>query len=245
MSMVLPLYLAMTGAEISAAGSVPHFAWMACHFSPYGQGLTNIPRSMPEGSMLILNDRVPCQGHSPSLVARQLAETADRFGCGSVLLDFQRTPNSESLAIIEAVLNASPCPAALSSEFAAGFDCPVFLPPCPLHESLEHFIKPWAGRELWLEAALCQEEIRITKEGSEFLSVFPPDQAEGGFYDETLRCRYTSRKDPGKVVFTLFDMPQTLFAKLENARELGITQAIGLYQQLRPHLDLYFQNSKK
>ena len=34
--MGLPLYLAMTGGEISGAREVPHPAWMACHFSPYG-----------------------------------------------------------------------------------------------------------------------------------------------------------------------------------------------------------------
>ena len=84
--MGLPLYLAMTGGEISGAREVPHPAWMACHFSPYGQALTNIPRELPEGAMLILNDRVPCQGHSPALAAQQLAEAVIRLGCDSVVV---------------------------------------------------------------------------------------------------------------------------------------------------------------
>ena len=80
--MVLPLYLAMTAAEISAAPS-PTFpcAYMACHFSPYGAGLAGIPDVLPEKAMLILNDRMACAGHSPDLVACQLADAVSRLSC--------------------------------------------------------------------------------------------------------------------------------------------------------------------
>lgn len=238
--MVLPLYLAMTGAEMSAAGTTPHFAWMACHFSPYGQGLTNIPRSMPEGSMLILNDRVPCQGHSPSLAAQQLAEAADRFACGSVLLDFQRPVTPETAALADAILKAVPCPAAISDGYAANYDCAVFLSPCPLHQTLEEYLLPWTGRELWLEAALCQEQIRVTGTGTEFSAQFPPDGLDGGFADEQLFCRYTVESGKAEVRFTLFDTPETLLKKLDKAGSLGVRQAVGLYQQLRPHLRTFY-----
>ena len=44
LSMAIRQYLAMTAAEMTQAGSLPrHAAWMACHFSPYSTGLTNLP----------------------------------------------------------------------------------------------------------------------------------------------------------------------------------------------------------
>ena len=40
--MVLPLYLALTAAEISRISSPPALcAYMACHFSPYTEGISN------------------------------------------------------------------------------------------------------------------------------------------------------------------------------------------------------------
>ena len=78
--MVLPLYLAMTGREILAAQSAAsRCAYMACHFSPYSQGLTNLPTSLPPSSMLILNDRTPICGHDPQRICGELAQMADAF----------------------------------------------------------------------------------------------------------------------------------------------------------------------
>ena len=71
--MALTLYLAMTAAELQNCRQIPeHIAWMACHFSPYSSGISNVPVQLPAGSVLILNDRIPPQGHDPELVARQL-----------------------------------------------------------------------------------------------------------------------------------------------------------------------------
>ena len=76
--MVLPLYLAMTAAEIRANTDFPpNIGYMACHFSPYGTGLSNCPAHLPEGSMLILNDRTPVYGHCPERIAQQLMEMAE------------------------------------------------------------------------------------------------------------------------------------------------------------------------
>ena len=48
LSMAIRQYLAMTAAEMTQAGSLPrHSAWMACHFSPYSTGLTNLPDRLP------------------------------------------------------------------------------------------------------------------------------------------------------------------------------------------------------
>ena len=54
--MAIRTYLAMTASEFAKADPLPpHVAWMACHFSPYDSGLTNLPRKLPTNSLLILN----------------------------------------------------------------------------------------------------------------------------------------------------------------------------------------------
>ena len=231
--MALPLYLALTAAEISALPSVPkQCAYMACHFSPYTEGLSNIPDFLPPHSLLILNDRLPCQAHSPDLVAKQLEDAASRLECESILLDFQRLPEPESLAMAARITSALSCPAAATEGFAKELDCPVFLSPGPLHLVLEEHLLPWQGREIWLEAALCQEEVLITENGMAFNSIFPTEQLDGGFYDEDLRCCYRTQFGEDRIRFTLFDTPESLEKKLELATVLGVSRAVGLWQEL-------------
>ena len=231
--MGLPLYLAMTGAEMRSTSQIPpHFAYMACHFSPYGEGITNIPETLPEKSMLILNDRMPCQGHSPNLTAQQLREAADRLNCESVLLDFVHPPDSESEVMVHAILETLVCPVAVSAGHAERLHCPVFLPPCPLHITMEEYLTPWKGREIWLEAALCQESLRITQSGADCIPQFPPEGLEEGFYDEALCCHYRIGASHDRIAFTLFDTGASLKKKLEQAQTLGVSRAVGLWLEL-------------
>ena len=231
--MALPLYLAMTASEMSSIDTIPaDFAYMACHFSPYSQGLSNVPDSLPKGAILILNDNFPCQGHSPSLVAHQIKEAVTQFQCESLLLDFQRPPAPESEQIVQSIASQLPCSAALPPAYAQNWDGPVFLPPCPLHVPLEEYLEPWKGREIWLEAALCQETITIIKDGPVFTPQFPPEGLEGGFFDEGLCCQYSTHTSLEEISFTLFDTRESLLRKLEKAHRLGVTRAVGLYQEL-------------
>ena len=87
--MAIPQYLAMTAAEMALAPLPPHPAWMACHFSPYSTGLTNLPPKLRQGSLLILNDRTPIHCHDPERVCRELNTALHRFGCVGLLVDFQ------------------------------------------------------------------------------------------------------------------------------------------------------------
>lgn len=232
--MVLPRYLAMTGAEMSAFTVYPFpLAYMGCHFSPYTQGLTNIPDSLPPDSMLILTDRMPCNGHSADLVVHQLQDAVIRLKCESVLLDFQRPPGPETEAMVRQIIQTLPCPVAVTEGFAEGHTCPVLLSPGPLHIPLDDYLKPWQGREIWLEAALCQEEIHVTESGTEFTRQFPPEGLEVGFYDETLCCHYRIKTDSDRATFTLFDTLDSLEKKLELAQTLGVKRAVGLWQELR------------
>lgn len=232
--MVLPLYLAMTGREILAAkSSVPRCAYMACHFSPYSQGLTNLPTSLPPSSMLILNDRMPWDGHSGDLVAHQLQDAVTQFRCESLLLDFQRPPTEETQQLVRCICETLSCPVAVTEGFTEAFDCPLLLSPAPLHIPLEEYLAPWKGREIWLEAALCQEEIRVRTSGAEIRSVFPTDGFTDGFYDEELNCHYRCKTDADSITFTLFDTLETLQQKLELAHALGVTRGVGLWQELK------------
>ena len=231
--MVLPLYLALTAAEISGTLALPNLcAYMACHFSPYTEGLSNMPEALPCCSVLILNDRIPCDHHSADLVADQLNDAVRRLGCESILLDFERPPEDVSLAMVRRILQALPCPVAVTESFARDFSCPVFLSPPPLHTPLAARLAPWQGREVWLEAALCQEEITVTKSGTDLCPIFPVHQLEGGFHDSHLHCNYHTAVSQDSINFTLFDTQDTLRQKLELASQLGVTRAVGLYQEL-------------
>lgn len=232
--MVLPLYLSMTPAEIAARQSLPTaMAYMACSFSPYTLGLTGIPSALPTGSMLILNDRMGCQGHSPDLVAGQLQNAVEQLGCESVLLDFQRAPEPESEAIASKIVQTLSCPVAVTEAFAARLDCPVFLSPAPLHVPVEAHLSSWQGREIWLEAALGQEEIQVTAEGTSAVAQFPSEGLTGGFFEEMLCCYYRTKIDTDHITFTLYDTPESLQKKLAQATSLGVTRAVGLWQELK------------
>ncbi len=231
--MALPLYLAVTGAEFSSLTEVSFpCAYMACHFSPYTNGLTNLPEILPDNSILILNDRMRCSGHSADLVVQQLWEIAKHFHCESVLLDFQRPPDPESEAMVKAIVQSLPCPVAVTESFAEDLACPVFLAPAPLHIPLADYLAPWSGREVWLEAALSQEEIMVTQKDTKFTPQFPPDGLTDGFYDEELCCYYRTKIEENSIRFTLFDTRDSLQRKLSLAHLRGVQRSIGLWQEL-------------
>ena len=231
--MPLPLILAMTPLEIKNTPSPPTgIAWMACHFSPHTEGITNIPETLPSGAMLILTDRESCAGHSADLVAQQLSEAVARLDCESVLLDFQRAWNAETDVMAKTVVRALPCPVAVTENYASNTSCPLLLSPCPLHIPLEAYLGPWSDREIWLEAALCQERIAVDRSGAVFSPVYPSQPLEGGFYDQKLRCRYVTEIHEDRLIFTLFDTCETLAEKLDIAHSLGVTRAVGLYQEI-------------
>ncbi len=229
--MAIPLYFGMTGAEMGEKRDFPgKIAWMACHFSPYGTGLSNIPQTLPEGSMMILNDRTPVCGHDPKLVAEQMAQIVDAHKCCAVLLDLQREGVSETAAIAKAVADALPCPVGVTEYYARELDCPVFLSPVPPHILPAEHLSPWQGREIWLEAALEGVEMIVTADGS---SVTPlrdaatPVHAEPGLF-----CHYDILAESDRIRFRLFRTPEDLFSLLDAVTPYGVTRAVGLYQEL-------------
>lgn len=229
--MALPLYLALTAAEFQNCSSLPgHTAWMACHYSSYGLGLSNRPQTLPKGSMLILNDRTPPMGHNPELIARQLSESVSTFQCGSVLLDFQRPDIAENSAVVRELVAALPCPVGVPEPYAHGLDCPVFLPPIPPHISLEEFLSPWRGREVWLEAALDCQVITVTAGGAALSPGTPA--SDSVLRDKELHCHYTVDAFDDRISFTLYRTDEDLVELLASAEDQGVTRAIGLWQEL-------------
>ena len=231
--MAIPLYLAMTAAEAAAAEALPpYMAWMACHFSCYGSGLSNLPSSLPENAMVIVDDCTPIFGHDPMYILEQLQGLYEALRPESFLLDFQRPDNPESACLAEILTRHLPCPVGVTEDYAQGLQCPVFLTAPPLHRHLKDHIAPWTGRELWLEAAVEAEEITVTREGSKTEPTCVLCLDAPVFEEENLHCRYHIRVTADAAIFHLTRQKQELEELIEEGENLGITRAVGLYQQL-------------
>ena len=153
--MAIRPFLAMTAAEIRGTETLPpKTAWMACHFSPYSTGLSNLPKALPPGSMVILDDITPIHGHDSETIAAQLRPRLEEMECSGVLLDFQRPGYEEAELLAGRLSEALPCPVGVSALYGRGLTCPVFLPPAPPDVCLANYLAPWQGREIWLELAL-------------------------------------------------------------------------------------------
>lgn len=231
--MVLQPYLAMTAAEFQVADTLPcHTAWMACHFSCYGLGLSNMPHSLPEGAMIIVNDRTPVNKHDPQIILTQLTQLTETFKPSCILLDFQRPDQAETAQIAHTLCKDLPCPVGVSEPYAKDLDCPVFLPPPPLHQSLKDYLQTWEGRQIWLEAALTAQRVTVTKQGSKFQPAEVAALAQPHFHDDALHCSYHIQCKPEAAIFTLQRSKNELNDLLVEAEKLGVTLSVGLYQQL-------------
>ena len=225
------VYLAMTAAEFRSVEKLPErCAWMACHFSPYGTGLTNLPSDLPEGSLLILNDRTPVHGHDPMRIRETLEQLIDQYKCSGLLLDFQRPECKESQLIIQELLRL-PCPVCVAVPYGDDLDCPIFLPPVPLHLTPEEYLKPWSNREIWLDAALDSQIWMITESGSILTPPESKEIPECPHFDDELLCHYRIDTAPERATLTLQRTYDDLNKLLDEAQKYGVTRAVGLWQE--------------
>ena len=232
--MAIAPFLAMTAAEFYAATSLPpRIAWMACHFSPYGLGLSNLPKDLPPGSLLMVDDITPPHGHDPEWIAQQLTACVETFGCSGILLDFQRSGCEETHCIAKHLSKALPCPVAVTEPYADDSDCSVFLSALPPSVTLEEQLPHWPNREIWLELGTDGEIITLTEHGAECCPLPSPDPMAAGFQEEALCCHYSVRTDEKAARFTLWRTNNDMVTLLEKAETLGIVKAIGLYQELK------------
>lgn len=229
------VYLAMTAAELRSDCPKPaKIGYMACHFSPYGTGLCNLPGALPPGSLLILNDRTPVWRHDPQRVRDTIAALIADDSCDGVLLDFQREKCDEAEKIVEEILSF-PCPVCVPPAYASGRNCPVFLPPVPLLQTIEEYITPWHDREIWLEAALDGLTVTLTDQGSTTAPLSPGESPNCPHFDQELHCHYRIDLQTDKAVFTLRRTWEDLTSLLAQAKEFGVTTAVGLWQELSPN----------
>lgn len=223
------VFLAVTAREMETF--LPErTAYMACHFSPGGAGLSNMPRSLPAGSLLLLDDSMPVQGHDPAAVTEQLQELIRRFSLKAVLLDFQREWTAETDNMAGAVLQSCRCPVAVSPIYTKGRTCPVFLPPPPANKAVADYLKPWLPRGVFMEIAPGALQITVTEKGS--LTASLPCAGPLPLEDPRLHCHYNTKLLPDKAVFTLCRTREDLSALSREAYELGVLGAVGLYQEL-------------
>jgi len=228
--MALPLYLAQSPSETAGNPLPDNLAYLACHFSPGGTGLCSLPESLPAGAVVILDDSTPMNGHDPVRILDQFSDLLVRYSCESFLLDFQRpdVPGQQDLAGL--LCTSLPCPVAVSEGYARALSCPVFLSPLPPDRPLRTHLAPWQGREIWLDAALEGIQLTLTEEGctAEPLWDFPED----GFMNEELHCHYLSQTHADAAIFHLWRTRQDLDALLTEAEILGVSRAVGLWQEL-------------
>ena len=224
------VFLAMTGNEMQQLRPAKA-AYMACHFSPYGKGLSNLPTQLPENSLLLLDDSTPIAGHSPNMVTEQLNELVARFSPKAVLLDFQRQYSEDAHKMIVAIVQNSSCPVAVSEKHSAELDCPVLLPPPPANKPLQDYLASFLQRGIYLEIAPVATKITVTANGSK-TSPIPLHSRALPFQHKRLCCHYSVQASPGKAVFTLHRTGDDLVALSRQAYSLGVLGVVGLHQEL-------------
>jgi len=226
-------YLALTGEELEAAPSLFRAlpAYMACHFSPYGTGLSDPPQSLPPGSMLILNDRIPIRGHDPKQITAELEALLGKWRCGCLLLDFQRPGSSETERLCRALVSALSVPVGVSDHYAGSLSCPVFLPPPLPVFPPARLQETWPGRELWLDAAPSHCAVTVTARGAAEKTLPWTSPPEDCFSHPGLHCRYRQEVSREEIRFFLWRGLAELDALAES---LGITRTVGLYQDYLP-----------
>ena len=233
--MDLNCYIAMTPAEFRSVTSLPDkVAWLACHFSPRSRGLSNLPENLPGGSVLIVDDSYTPGEHDPALVAQQLVDAVNRFALKAVILDFQIPGMPKTAEMVTHLTKALPCPVCVAAPYAKSLNCPVLVPPPPLHVSPRKHFDTWRGREIWLESVLEAQRITVTEQGSIINTIpyLPP--TKDCFTDEKLCCKYQTKIYEDRVEFTLIRDAEMVRSLLQRSEKLGIHHAVGLYQQHIP-----------
>ena len=226
-------YIAMTRSEFSSFRSSECLpAWMACHFSPYGIGISNLPDVLPEASMIILNDIIPPYEHDPDIIANQLNELASKAKTNTFLLDFQREKNRKTEAIVKELTNKLNGKVGVTEAYAENTTCAVFLT-CPLpYQPLSKKISRWDGRDLWLELAVETSIVHISTSGSKITHVNKSILNAKDSYDNVLKSRYLTEINEKQAMITIERNPETLYLLEQEAASYDIELTIGLYQQL-------------
>lgn len=207
------------------------FAWMACHFDPNGNGIIDLPETLPPGCILILNDKTPYNGHNAERITQQLAECAQRYSIHGLLLDFER-PISEALKeTVRRLVYALPCPVACMKNLKIeGLVSVIQMPPI-LGTPEEYF---HTKKGAWLELRKQAEKYQIEMDGCKSDSIREPqDELTEGQQETALCVHYHFTVNAENANLTLWRNRQDREIIMELAKQAGIDTIIGLYQEFR------------
>ncbi|MBQ4642457.1 MAG: hypothetical protein IJB47_07615 [Oscillospiraceae bacterium] len=224
------VFLAMTPGEIPQN---PHraVAYMACHFSSWGKGLSNLPLTLPAGSIILVDDSMPLTDHDPERITRQLQTLIEQFQPSAVLMDFQRPPTEAALEFLDACIGQLTCPVAVPIAYAEPFSCPVFLSPPPFDRTLGDYFAPWLERGIYLELALDGITVTVDASGSRLQPLPPYFTGALPLQDNALHCHYDVETADDQAIFTLSRTHLDIADLLKEAVSLGIRGAVGLYRE--------------
>ncbi len=229
--MPLPIYLAMTMAEIqNCQPAPPHCAFMACILSSGGTGLSNIPSALPPNTLLMLNDSVPPAGHRISEITQQLSQAVSHLHPDGILLDFQRPFYPWLGELTQTLCRDLPCSVAVTPIYEKFGGDYLFLPPISPDQEIGTVLNTWKGKRIWLE--LSAEALKLTLEETgclreSDLSPLSPHP----LYDERLCCHYEIRVTDQKAIFHLHRTPEDQLKLLEICSSLGVEAGIALHQE--------------
>ena len=216
--------LAMTEAEIRNHSTPPSdYACLGCHFSPEGH-LVGLPDSLPSGCGLVIDDRNPITDSAVVTAA------LDNLVPDYVILDFQYPPEKASLEFA-AALAQTKWRTVMPPEYAKGQDCPLFLPPVPPHVPIEEYLKPWKGREIWLELALDGAVITITAQGCQIEPMLHAQIPDGAFADSMLHCHYIISQQEDSLQFRCGRNLQDVEDMLHTPLPPNLKRAVGLFRE--------------
>lgn len=232
--MIFPIYLAITAQEFTHFEDFPStLCYMACHFSPSGAGLSNLPISLPTESILCIDDSTPITHHNPDIVTSQINSLVQTHHPCGILLDFQRPDNPRTLDMIKNIISCTNCPVAVSHIYANALPCPVFLPPLPYRLTVEEYLKPWANREIWLELGNDVEMAVITEDSFGTERIYGMPEKCFPLNDPSLLCHYSISVKQDHIALYFHRTKEDLEQIQRKASALGVNKFLGLWQQLR------------
>ena len=232
--MIFPIYLAITAQEFTHFEDFPStLCYMACHFSPSGAGLSNLPLSMPPESILCIDDSTPIADHDTKTVADQICTLVERYQPCGIVLDFQRPDNPRALDMIMSIIRCTNCPVAVSHIYAAEFECPVLLPPLPFRLTVEEYLEPWTNREIWLELGNDMEKTIITEDAFGAERIYNVPVSRPILEDPILLCHYSINVKQDHIALYFHRTKEDLEQIQRKASALGVNKFLGLWQQLR------------
>ncbi len=242
--MGLPIYLAFTSGELPASKTSGYSpAWLSCHFSSHGNGLSNLPEELPPGALILIDDSLLPRGHCPEMICCQLNALIEKNAAGGIILDFQRGYDQETAQVVRVLQDRITCPVAVTAAYAKESDGPVWLPPIPPNIVPGRYLSAFKGREIWLELSPSFIQITLTQSGaSQREEAFSPNEAV--LSDKKLFCHYTYQVFEDKVTFFLCRTQEDICSLIRQAESLGVRKAVGIYRELVAYLSTPAHNLK-